>query len=355
MPFKRDSLGTLLDRVYAKYTSLYRPLDRMPRYNLLKVFSAVDAGMYHELLGDLDFLSQQLFPDTATGAYLREHWSSRVTPLYATAAAGEAALSGLPGKAVPAGLVFKSVAGEMYFTEGATQLDAGGMASVRVKAQDTGLKTNLMAGEELAVISSIPAGVNSKAVVSEGGITGGADAETDEEYLARVLMRLRNPARYGKKDDFASWAVDASPEVSAAWEYKNFGVFGALLIQVINGNQTDGVSPVANLEEVKNYINENAPPVLFDVRTPEIISLNPAVTLPLAEDTWNNRKLAEERLEAYLQLIACPGARVTAGALRSAVIDGVDITDAVVMLNGNAAGIVETNILQYPYIGEVAW
>jgi uncharacterized phage protein gp47/JayE len=355
MPFKRDSLNAVLDRVYANYMSRYKPLDKTPRHNLLKVFAAVDAGIYHELLGDLDFLAQQLFPDTATGAYLREHWSSRTTPLYAAAAEGDITVSGLPGRAVPAGLVFKSASGGMYYSESAARLDAGGTAAVRVKAQDTGIKTNLEAGEELALISAIPAGADSKAAVSEDGVTGGADAESDEEYLVRVLTQLRNPARYGKEGDFAAWALDSSPEVSAAWEYKNFGVFGAVLVQVINGNQTAGVSPVANLGAVRSYLNEHAPPVLFEARTPEIISLNPAVTLPPLEDTRHNREEAAQRIRAYMQLTARPGERVTAGALRAAVIDGVGITDAVVKLAGDATGIVQTTVLQYPYAGEVLW
>jgi hypothetical protein len=355
VPFKRDSLSVILERVYARYTSLYKPLDKTPRHNLLKVFANVDAGIYHELLGDLDFLARQLFPDTATGAYLREHWSSRTPPLYAVPAAGDVALSGLPNKAIPAGISLKSASGEVYYTEAAYRLDAEGTAAARVKSQNSGLAANLAAGVELAIISAIPAGVNSKAIVAAGGITGGADAESDEEYLVRVLMQLRNPARYGKSGDFALWAMDASPEISAAWEYKNFGVFGALLIQVINGNQTDGVIPVANLEAVKSYLNENAPPVLFEVRTPEIVSLNPAITLPVPEDNQHNRDLAVSRMQSYLQLIARPGEHVTAGALRLAVIDGVDITDATVKLNGDAAGIVSTTILQYPYIGEALW
>lgn len=355
MPFKRDSLSVILDRVYAKYTSLYKPLDKTPRYNLLKVFSAVDAGMYHGLLGDLDFLALQLFPDSATGAYLREHWSSRTTPLYAIAAHGEIIISGTANKAIPAGVVYKAASGETYYNESAGRLGADGSAAIRIKAQGTGLKTNLTAGEELTIISAIPAGINTKAIVADGGITGGADAESDEEYLVRVLMQLRNPARYGKKDDYAAWAVDSSPEVTAAWEFKNFGVFGAILIQVINGNQIAGVSPVANIQEVKSSINEVSPPILFEVRTPEIVNLNPAVSLPAVEDTQHNRELAEQRMRAFLQLIAKPGERVTAGSLRTAIIDGVDITDAVVKLADDPTGIIYTNILQYPYFGNVSW
>jgi hypothetical protein len=168
-------------------------------------------------------------------------------------------------------------------------------------------------------------------------------------------MQLRTPARYGKKDDFASWAMDSSPEVQSAWEYKNFGVFGALLIQVINGNQMNGVYEVANLEIVTDYISEVAPPVMFTVRTPEILHLNPALSLLAHEDTQLNRDTAVSRIKAFLQLVAMPGIQITAGALRTAVIDGVSITDATVKLNGDTTGIVNTTILQYPYIGEALW
>jgi uncharacterized phage protein gp47/JayE len=112
MSFKRDSLAVLLDRVYANYTSLFRPFDKTPRQNLLKVFATVDAGMYHQLLGDLDFLAKQLFPDTAEGEYLREHWSSKTAPLYAVAASGEAAVSGKAGKTLPSGVVYQAASGE---------------------------------------------------------------------------------------------------------------------------------------------------------------------------------------------------------------------------------------------------
>jgi uncharacterized phage protein gp47/JayE len=93
--------------------------------SLLKVFSAVDAGIYHQLLGDLEYLSRQIFPGTAEGEILREHWSSRVTPLYATGAAGEIAVSGVPGRAVPAGVVFQAAGGEKYYTEKAYETGNG--------------------------------------------------------------------------------------------------------------------------------------------------------------------------------------------------------------------------------------
>jgi uncharacterized phage protein gp47/JayE len=252
-------------------------------------------------------------------------------------------------------MVFSAASGERYYTEQAYRIGADGTAIIRVKSSNFGIAVNLAAGEELSIVSTIPAGVDSKAKTTGGGITGGADDETDEEYLSRVLLTLQNPSRYGKTGDWTAWAMDSSPEVSAAWEFKNFGVFGAVLIQVINGTQITGVSPVDDLQSVTSYLNDVAPPVFFTVRTPQIISLNPSAALPAQEDTQLNRDLAESRMKSYLQIVAKPGTQITAGALKNAIIDGVTITDARVKLGGSEIGIWPVTIVQYPYIGVVTW
>jgi len=355
MSFRRDSLAALTGRIYSSYMSLFRPLDRTPRHSLLRVFAEVDAGIHHQLLGDLDFLSRQIFPDTAEGEHLRAHWSAKVPPLRAAAASGEAEAAGLPGRRVPAGVLLASASGERYLVEAAARLGADGRAAVAVRAQNPGAAANLAPGEKLSVSSSIPAGVDSAMTVVEPGISGGADAETDEEYLARVLAHLRNPARYGKPGDFAAWAMDSSPEVSAAWEFPNFSVLGAVLVQVISGNQRGGVSAVGGLDAVRDHIRAVAPPIIFAVRSPAIIAVNPSAALPAAEDSLANRELAAGRMLAFMQVEARPGARITAGALRLAAIDGVAITDIDVRIGGASDGIAEASILEYPWLGEVAW
>jgi len=264
-------------------------------------------------------------------------------------------MTGQPNRGIPAGLLFAAPSGERYYNEAASRLDSNGSAVVNVKAQTTGAQANLTSGAELAIVSAIPPGVDSVATVRDGGISGGTDAETDEEYLARVLAWLRNPARYGKPGDFAAWAVDSSPEVSSAWELKNFGPLGVLLIQVINGNQRDGVNAVGGLDTVRDYLKTVAPPIIFTVRSPSIIQMTPSVSLPPREDTLANRDLVDSRMRSWLQVIAEPGVQITAGALRLAAIDGVTITDIAVTLNGSTTGIITTTVLEYPYLKELLW
>jgi len=355
MAFNRDSFQVIKERTTANYMTLFKPLDRTPRYNLVSVMAAVDAGLAYSLQGDLFFLSKQLFPDSAEGEYLRAHWSRIIPPLYAVAAIGYVEVSGIVGIPVPAGTVFKSFAGKRYFSEKAYTVSNGGKVIVSVKAEITGVDSNLEAGSTLTIVSARPTGVDSKAIVSVEGISGGADAESDERYLVRVLSTLRNPVRYGKKGDYAAWALDSTPEVTSAWEFRNFGVFGALLIQVINGDQKNGVYPVRNLAAVRDYISNVSPVVLFDVRTPSLVQLNPEIQLKPLENTQGNIELVETRLKAYLQQIAKPGIQITSGMLKSAIVDGVKITDAVIKLAGDIAGIKVTTILEYPVLGSITW
>lgn len=352
MAFKRKTLQTLLDNVYSNYMSLFKPLDKTPRYNLLKVIAYTEGGAIHQLLGDLDFLSEQIFPDTATGEYLRAHWSDRVPPLFASTATGKVIQTGQPGTKIPKGLVYTSAAGKRYYTGRTYTVGSDGTVEVWATAEESGEDSNLDPESELTVASALSAGLDSSVKVGSDGIAGGVNAETDEEYLSRVMAEIRNTTRYGKTGDFAAWACDATSEVSKAFEIKNFGVFGSLLIQVIHGNQIDGVEQVGNIAAVQSYIEQYAPPVIFTVRTPELVEVQPTITLEEEEDTVSNRNLVIQRLKIYLNAKAEPGCTITQATLQAAIVDGVTISKALLTLPGSE---VATTVLQYPVIGKVTW
>lgn len=351
MGLQRPSLTELADRVYQDLATRYKPLDKSPRFNLLKVLSQVDAGKYHQLYGDLEFLSRQMFPDTADGEYLRAHWSDRVPPNHAVAATGKVRISGLPGTPVPVGLLISSTGGKAYYVE-TSVLVVGAFALATVTAQEPGADSNQDAGTELTISSAVPPGLSSTVIVDEDGIKGGVDAESDAAYLNRVILNIRNGVRYGKPGDFAAWAVDSSAGVSKAFEIRNYGPLGALLIQVISGNQVDGVAQVGNLSVVSDYIFSVAPPIVYTVKTPDLVALDPAVHLLPAEDTVSNRTLAEHRLRTYLDLTAKPGITYTPGMLRDAVVDGVILTDASISIGGATR---TSTVLQLFTLGALSW
>lgn len=353
MPLNRESLSTLKEKTFSNYMSLLRPLDKTPRYNILKVLAFCEAGAQHQLLGDIDFLSEQLFPDTASGDYLRMHWSDRVAPLYAGTAAGTIIQKGTQGSAIPAGTVYTSQSGKRYYTDTAYKIGGDGTASVRVYAEAAGNESNIDEGEELAISSAIPTGVETKATVASGGIAGGTDAETDEAYRNRVLLYQRNFSRYGKPGDFAAWAIDSSVEVTKAWEIKGcYGVFGVMLVIVLGGNHFDGINRVANTDAVRDYIRTLCPPVQFTVRSPELVELNPAIRLLEDEDTVLNRERVTTRLKSYLESKAKPGCTIKESTLKSVCADGFFVTEVKLSIDG---GDKQFTAFQYPVLGSVRW
>ena len=70
--------------------------------------------------------------------------------------------------------------------------------------------------------------------------TGGTDS--DEEYRLRALETIQQRGSlYGKKGDYALWAIDSDSEIIQAWEVPNFESTEALGV-VVAGNSLARVS-----------------------------------------------------------------------------------------------------------------
>lgn len=221
-----------------------------------------------------------------------------------------------------------------------------------ITASMAGAAGNLLVGTQLKIISAIPAGVDSTVTVSAPGTVGGMDAETDAAYLARVLLFLRTGARYGKPGDFAAWAIDSSVQVTKAWEFRGYSVFGSLLIVVVGGSQVGTITPIADRTEIINYLKSVAPPVPFTVLTPTLLTLNPHIHLIPGEDSTANRAVVESTVRAWLDVVAKPGSNIAASQIRSAFVDGTTFTDGTVTLTPDPA---VPTILQLPVLGVISW
>ena len=93
-------------------------------------------------------------------------------------------------------------------------------------------------------------------------------------------------------------------------------------------------------------------PVLYTVRTPELVQIEPTIELLDAEDTAENRATVLSRLKTYLNVKAMPGSSFTQETLQSVIVDGSTISSARLTLPN---GKVETTALQYPVMGSVTW
>ena len=112
---------------------------------------------------------------------------------------------------------------------GATYADG---ESVPIVSIDTGTGTNIAAGVVLRWVSP-PAYVSPKALVGTGGLTGGVNAEADEDLRSRLLARLRNPIGGGNWAQLADAAEVSSSAVQKAFVYPAYNGPSTVQIAVV--------------------------------------------------------------------------------------------------------------------------
>jgi uncharacterized phage protein gp47/JayE len=96
------------------------------------------------------------------------------------------------------------------FTTGATS------GEVEVQAVDTGADTNQDAGTIITWESAAIGSLYQTALVGSNGLTGGSDADTDEELRTRLLNALSFPGIGGNAANNREWAEEASAGVDQA-------------------------------------------------------------------------------------------------------------------------------------------
>jgi uncharacterized phage protein gp47/JayE len=150
MPFERPNLQTLIDRIDADLES--RLSTSQLRRSNAKVYARVLAGVSHELHGFIEFLSRQLFFDTAEAEYL-DRWASiyglvRKPPSLASGTVVFTVLE--EGATVPEGTLLQADNEAVYETTSAV---SEGKASAR--ALTAGTAGNVSAGDTLVLVSPI--------------------------------------------------------------------------------------------------------------------------------------------------------------------------------------------------------
>jgi uncharacterized phage protein gp47/JayE len=182
--------------------------------SVLRVLSDANSGLAAMTLQYLDWLARQIMVDTA-----EREWLDRFGQIWlggrkaATFAEGTALLTGTAGTVVSIGtrLVTSSAGTEYETIAGATL--TGSPTSVAIRALTPGIIGNQSPGASLSVSTAVP-GLNASATV--GTLSGGVDAERDEDLRGRILDRIRKPPMGGDADDYVAWALEV-PGVTRAW------------------------------------------------------------------------------------------------------------------------------------------
>ncbi len=330
MAFQRPTLQEQVERAISDIESRLPGAQPRLRDTVLNVIARVRAESEHNLHGHLDWNARQILPDTADAESLDRHalWRAGLTRVAAVAATGSATFTGTNGAVIPAGTVLQTAAGALYATAAEATIVAGTAAAAvtaAVAAAVAGAAGNQAAGVALALLAPI-AGVNSQALVAAGGLTGGADAETDERLLTRLRDALTRPAQGGSLANYVSWALAAHPGVTNAWVEENAMGAGTVTVRVMtHGVTANGIPTQTVLDAVYAYIDTRRTAGVkgLYVVAPIADALNFTISA-LNPNTQAVKDAIVAELKDLLQREAAPAGTIYLSRLREAISVAAD-------------------------------
>lgn len=306
MPWQSPSLEQIAERVRADIRARLPGAQPELRRSLLGVLALAEAGAVQGLYGYLDWQARQLFPDTAEAERL-ERWAGvwGLTRAAAVAATGDVTVTGSVGAELPAGTELESDAGETYTTDALATIDSAGQATVAVTAAAAGEAGNLAAGATLRLVSAV-SGIDSEATVAAAGLSGGADAESDQRLRPRLLERIQRPPQGGSRDDYERWALEAHPDVTRAWVYPEETDPGTVTVRAVCDELADIIPTAEVIQALEDYIGAERP-VTAGVYVVAPVAVPLDLSIQLTPDTTEVRERVTDALADFLSRAAEPG------------------------------------------------
>ncbi|MDT4328550.1 baseplate J/gp47 family protein [Methylomonas sp. MS20] len=266
--------------------------------------AAMWARATHGQHGYLSWILDQCSPLTCELERLYD-WAALygVDRLDATSAAGNALATGTAGTDLLADVEMRGQNGLDYIVVAAVELGAGATA-VSIRCQTAGSAGNLIAGRTLTLIDPVP-GVNSTLTVATGGLTGGAEQESLEDWRARVADEWRTMvtrgARSGKPDDYRFWARTAHPSVTTTLVQPQALGLGTVIVRPICNALVNRLPTTAVINAVAAYLTDIAPATAdWSVTAPLVRPVNVSIDLLPGYDTTDNRTAITAALTALV-------------------------------------------------------
>ncbi|AFJ48047.1 baseplate J/gp47 family protein [Shimwellia blattae] len=259
----------------------------------------------------------------------------RKNPSYAS---GPVSFTGT--KPLPLDTEMQTLDGVRYHVT-ATSDPSSGNIVVTVQADDTGIGGNLPAGEVLTLISPV-AGVNSDGVVTDAGISGGADVESVSDLLTRLLYRKRNPPTGGALHDYVIWATEL-PGISRAWAFDCWHGLGTVGLAWVYDQRDDIIPTGTDRDAMREYLFRHQDPATgtyvgkpggIEV-WPIPLTLKPVpLTIRVIPDTAAIRTATLLSLQALYRSLS-PGDTLLLSAIRTAIGSATGVTDYTLDLTAN--------------------
>lgn len=330
MPFTRPTLAELIARIKGDLRGRLEIGGSLLRRAMADVLSTVWAGAVHSLYGFQEWLSKQLFADTAEReALLRRAALYGITPTPAAFATGNVIATGTDGSVIQTDTILRLDSVTSYrVTTG--QTIASGTATLPVEAVLAGAAANVPSGTSLSFESPI-AGVAAAATVATGGIAGGVDEEGTEDLRARFLLRLREPPEGGAAQDYEAWAL-AVAGVTRAWVYPNELGLGTVVVRFVEDGNVSSIFPDGTAVAGVQAALDSERPITSAVTALAPTQLSVAFSIHIVPDTTDTRAAVTAELTDLLARVAEPGdgagrGTVLLSAIRTAIGIAAGVTD----------------------------
>lgn len=177
---------------------------------------------------------------------------------------------------------------------------------------DTGSKTNTAAGTQIKWVKPPVNVLQTGTVVS---LTGGSDAETDQEIRARILQRRQSPPAGGNWSHCNEIAESATSSIQKAFCYPGLGGPGSTKVVLVKSLESTSYSRVVSqtvIDSAKAVLDEELPsPIELVVQSSvdEPIDVALVLTIPSAANGngWANTYPFPDLnsgLDAYVQVLS---------------------------------------------------
>lgn len=267
------------------------------------------------------YIALESMVDTAVD-WLPRHAAIWAIPrIMASAATGNVVFASGSGVPVPSGLALSFPGGLTYQTVAAVTVPPNGTASVPIACTVAGSQGNLAPGAVLQVVNPLAGLTTQTATVDSNGISG-EDAETIDEWRARIIAKKRRGNGSGNGADFQRWAAEVLPGCIVR-AFTPAAGFATVAIAMPSG-QTWRVPTGAELTEAAAYLNDASARKPFGVPVVDVCAANLVAqnyTIHLVPDTVANRGGATNALTQQLLADATIGGTVYRARMEAALVD----------------------------------
>lgn len=306
MPYARDSLATISARVKTDIATGLAALPAFYRQSFERGLGLAVAGASWLMHEHLAWIARQLDPTQADLDMLEKLHGAPIGVLRKGAASAQIYVSapGTNGTTIPGGTYWRRADGLRFRTD-ASVVIASGAAALTLTAEDSGSAYNVAAGDVLTIDGGIP-GVTGTATVT-GGVVDGADVESRDDYLRRVLFRKATPPKGGGEGDYAAWAMEV-PGVTRAWEFPRREGAGTITVYAVNDNGFPITLSPTKMTEILSYMRQaGRAPSDAEIRiyTPTLVAV--PITGTLTPNTVDVRAAVAAEVGEFFRRVGTPG------------------------------------------------